>query len=296
MPENAVIRYTDPETVQSPKASISSVRVLMNTGQDGFSVAALQWEGEDRIGIRWNGGPNNPMGNPQSRGIPTWFIAPDEVAAALRSRYGDALGALSDQNSDITRVRIRPLPLRFLNSVAQDPEDYEWVLSITDPSRGQLEIMNPATGHYMAVDRSQIKALIRDSTRDAPTGPKHGFLELNVQMIFEDSRLRLEPLQSLSDRVRQLAMDLTQSDYASKQSEVNALITEARVALTPAVGPLGPWEAECLDYADAAVRMNFLRLALTSVDKAIAVNKLRPDEYEYGFYNGRAKPSRPSAP
>jgi hypothetical protein len=26
--------------------------------------------------MRWNGSEDNPLGNPQSRGIPTWFIIP----------------------------------------------------------------------------------------------------------------------------------------------------------------------------------------------------------------------------
>jgi hypothetical protein len=26
--------------------------------------------------MRWNGSGENPLGNPQSRGIPTWFIIP----------------------------------------------------------------------------------------------------------------------------------------------------------------------------------------------------------------------------
>ena len=91
----SVARYTDPESVLSPKTSISNVRVLMNTGEEGWSVASLQWDGKDAIGIRWNGGPQNLLGNPQSRGIATWFIAPDEIASALRARFGDALGELT---------------------------------------------------------------------------------------------------------------------------------------------------------------------------------------------------------
>src|SRR5882757_2466048 len=289
MSELTGARYTDPETVLSPKTSISNVRVLMNTGEDGWSVASLQWDGKDAIGIRWNGGPQNPLGNPQSRGIATWFIAPDEVAAALHARFGDALGELTDQNADVTRVRIRPLPLRIWKKALDKQIDYDWVLSVTDRARGQMEIMNPATGHFMAVHRSQIKALVRDSARDTPNGPKHGILDLNVQMIFEDGQLRLEPLQSLSDRIREVFVEATKTGYAGKHDQVRALINEARTVLVPITGELGPWEAECLDYADAAVSGNFLRLALTSIEKAIAVNKLQQHEYEHGFNYGRPK-------
>jgi hypothetical protein len=292
MSELTGARYTDPESVLSPKTSISNVRVLMNTGEDGWSVASLQWEGKDAIGIRWNGGPQNLIGNPQSRGIATWFIAPDEIAAALRTRFGDALGELTDQNADITRVRVRPLPHRIWEEALDKQIDYDWVLSVTDRARGQMEIMNPATGHFMAVHRSQIKALVRDSARDTPNGPKHGILDLNVQMIFEDGQLRLEPLRSLSDRIDEVFVDLAKTGYEGKHDHVRALINEARNALARVTGELGPWEAECLDYADAAVSGNFLRLAITSIEKAIAINKLPQHEYEHGFNYGRPKPPR----
>lgn len=42
----------------------------------GCAVCVGRWEGEPRIGMRWNGGKDNPIGNPQSRGIPTWFMLP----------------------------------------------------------------------------------------------------------------------------------------------------------------------------------------------------------------------------
>lgn len=28
--------------------------------------------------MRWNGTKENPLGNPQSRGLPTWFVVPDQ--------------------------------------------------------------------------------------------------------------------------------------------------------------------------------------------------------------------------
>ena len=33
--------------------------------------------------MRWNGNRENPIGNPQSRGLPTWFIVPDEHARQI---------------------------------------------------------------------------------------------------------------------------------------------------------------------------------------------------------------------
>lgn len=80
--------YVHPSLVISPKTSITpgSVRVLHDGSElregkpwTGWSVAKLEWDGSDAVGIRWNGGGAS-MGNPQSRGVPTWFILPDAVA------------------------------------------------------------------------------------------------------------------------------------------------------------------------------------------------------------------------
>ena len=30
------------------------------------------------LAMRWNGSPKNRLGNPQSRGLPAWFIVPDQ--------------------------------------------------------------------------------------------------------------------------------------------------------------------------------------------------------------------------
>lgn len=44
-----------PETVLSPKGSVANLRVLMNTGEDGWAVTSMQWDGRDALGIRRNG-------------------------------------------------------------------------------------------------------------------------------------------------------------------------------------------------------------------------------------------------
>lgn len=291
MSEQIAKPYTPPDTVLSPKGSVSNLRVLMDTGEDGWSIAALQWEGKERLGVRWNGNPTNPIGNPQSRGIPTWFVLPDELAALLQDRLGDSITGLHEDNLDITRVRVRPLPRRISQGRQQDPIDDEWVLSITDRSRGNLEIMNPRTGHFIAVHSSHVKSLVRDTVSDTPSGPKHGILSLNVQVILEDGRIRLEPLQSQIARIEALYDELKRAGYAGQHDRVRTLIQDVRQSLTTASGTLGPWESDQLEYADAAVRANFLQLALTSVAKAIAVSKLPRADYDYGFNYGRSKSS-----
>jgi hypothetical protein len=282
------VRFTSPETVISPKANVSNVRVLLNTGEAGWALAAMLWDSKEALGIRWNGHPENPIGNPQSRGIPTWFVLPDEVAIILRGRFGDSLGDLNDQNADITRVKVRPLPNRIWKGEPQEQIDDVWVLSITDRSQGSMQIMNPRTGHFLALHRSHIKTLVRDPTSDAPNGPKHGLLELTVQVVFEDSKLRLEPLQTLNDRIDELFSALWDTGYENKHERVRALIQETRTALAGSSGELGQWETRELNYAETAVRSNFLRLALTAITKAIAVSKLSRDEYDFGLNYGHA--------
>src|SRR5580658_11072101 len=77
--------YVDPETVRAPKSSIRSVHLLYNGGSGRSSVVLLDWEGRERVGIRWNGEEGEPgKGNPQSHGQPTWFVVPDELEDAVR--------------------------------------------------------------------------------------------------------------------------------------------------------------------------------------------------------------------
>ena len=82
--------YVEPATVWAPKASVRSLEILYNTGPGGWSVARVNWEGVERIGIRWNGADDGPgIGNPQSRGNATWFILPEELEAVVRDRIDE---------------------------------------------------------------------------------------------------------------------------------------------------------------------------------------------------------------
>lgn len=75
----------DPQGVVSPKSRLSGpIEVLRNTGAGGYSIARFQWDGVPAVGIRWNGEEGaGDVGNPQSRGLPTWFILPGDVAGAV---------------------------------------------------------------------------------------------------------------------------------------------------------------------------------------------------------------------
>lgn len=75
--------YIDPKTVDSPRANWKLIEVLRNgkknnKGDDDASLAIGEWDGERVFAMRWNGSSKDPrgVGNPQSRGLPTWFILP----------------------------------------------------------------------------------------------------------------------------------------------------------------------------------------------------------------------------
>ena len=76
--------YIKPESVLSPKAAVANLNVLHNDG--GWSVAELDWNGERALGLRWNGSDEESgCGTPQSRGIPTWFIVPNNLSDAIKA-------------------------------------------------------------------------------------------------------------------------------------------------------------------------------------------------------------------
>jgi hypothetical protein len=81
--------YVEPATVLAPKAKVRSVEILYNSGPGGWSVASIDWEGSEAIGIRWNGDANSTIGNPQSRGNATWFILPDQLKEVILSKIED---------------------------------------------------------------------------------------------------------------------------------------------------------------------------------------------------------------
>jgi len=81
--------YTPPQEVRSPKRQWSLISVLYDKGEDGPSVAVGTWEGEPVLAMRWNGNAQNPIGNPQSRGLPTWFIIPAEFREAILKKLKD---------------------------------------------------------------------------------------------------------------------------------------------------------------------------------------------------------------
>ena len=86
--------YVDPNTVLSPKGSIKDLEVIYNGGENSWSLARMKWDDSPVIAMRWNGGSSNrrpSIGNPSSRGYPTWFVVPDNVGEAIESMLKPAL-------------------------------------------------------------------------------------------------------------------------------------------------------------------------------------------------------------
>ena len=81
--------------VISPKRHLRNVVPIPLPPNMDFALAKVTWDGVDRIAIRWNVTQNelkNPdklngkvkcIGEPNSRGYPTWFVLPDEFLELL---------------------------------------------------------------------------------------------------------------------------------------------------------------------------------------------------------------------
>jgi hypothetical protein len=76
--------YIEPNEVNSPRRHWTLL-VVLDPGRAGnVALCVGRWDNEPCLGMRWNGSGGNRLGNPQSRGIPTWFIIPD-------GKYADAI-------------------------------------------------------------------------------------------------------------------------------------------------------------------------------------------------------------
>ncbi|MGL5681683.1 MAG: hypothetical protein ACRDDZ_01345 [Marinifilaceae bacterium] len=83
--------YKNPQLVNSPKGHIEVVEIIYDGGIDpGYSIAIVKWDGNPAIAMRWNISQNESndiqkingkaecIGNPQSRGVATWFVLPQD--------------------------------------------------------------------------------------------------------------------------------------------------------------------------------------------------------------------------
>jgi len=87
--------YIDPETVVSPKSKVSHLKVLFDRGpvEHSWSIAQLTYDGNDCIGIRWNGdSKESKKGVPLANAHPVWFILPHEIAGAIKEKVEELNG------------------------------------------------------------------------------------------------------------------------------------------------------------------------------------------------------------
>jgi hypothetical protein len=75
--------YIKPKDVHSPKKSWHLFEAIIDKGPGQAAYALGTWDGERRVGFRWNGSDENPIGNPQSRGLPTWTMLDPEMHPAV---------------------------------------------------------------------------------------------------------------------------------------------------------------------------------------------------------------------
>jgi hypothetical protein len=92
--------YIPPEEVVSPKASWRLVDVVLDKGEDDGAYAIGMWDNQRRVGFRWNGNDDSPIGNPQSRGLPTWTM----LDRALHRAVLRLVEKQSDEKASIMRA------------------------------------------------------------------------------------------------------------------------------------------------------------------------------------------------
>ncbi|MCY3788911.1 MAG: hypothetical protein OXH63_08995 [Gemmatimonadetes bacterium] len=71
--------YIEPNDVISPRTRWKLIAVLDNRGPSEIAYALGEWDGEPKIAVRWNGDDEHPIGNPQSRGLPTWTMLDQDL-------------------------------------------------------------------------------------------------------------------------------------------------------------------------------------------------------------------------
>ena len=85
--------YILPQDVSAPREHWELLDVLYDAGPGQPSIALGKWDDDDVVAARWNGDDTagSALGNPQSRGLATWLILPDWMAApalhALRTQH-----------------------------------------------------------------------------------------------------------------------------------------------------------------------------------------------------------------
>lgn len=75
--------YVAPGDVVSPKARLQLVKVVIDDGPGDVAYALANWDRNPCLVFRWNGSDEQPLGNPQSRGLPTWVVLDQRLHGAV---------------------------------------------------------------------------------------------------------------------------------------------------------------------------------------------------------------------
>ena len=81
--------YIIPEDVLSPRDKVKNLEIIIKNDKEDYSIALLEYNGTECVGVRWNttNEEKDNIGTPQSRGIPTWFILPKEIAEVYLEKF-----------------------------------------------------------------------------------------------------------------------------------------------------------------------------------------------------------------
>jgi hypothetical protein len=80
--------YITPDEVTAPRQRWNLIKVLEDGAEEDsheerVAIAIGTWDGSKSLAMRWNGNKDWPIGSPQSRGLPTWFIIPKRLNEAV---------------------------------------------------------------------------------------------------------------------------------------------------------------------------------------------------------------------
>ena len=88
--------YVAPGDVSSPRKHWKLLSVLDAGARSTGSIALGRWDDKPVLAMRWNGDTTNPLGNPQSRGLATWFIVPDQYRDPILASLSPASQTLAN--------------------------------------------------------------------------------------------------------------------------------------------------------------------------------------------------------
>ena len=88
--------YIPPQDVVSPRQHWALFLVILDRGEDDTSYAIGTWDGTPVFASRWNGSKGAPIGMPQSRGLPTWYVLDSHLNDTLIAHFRREVPGMTD--------------------------------------------------------------------------------------------------------------------------------------------------------------------------------------------------------